>query len=185
VSQTYFFDTSALVKLYHYEAGTERVEEVFTQPDSPMVISELATVELHAALARRVRMGEITVQAQDEALRNFEDDCAHRFVIDPFGSPVMQRARELLQRYGSTRALRTLDALQLGACLTVQSRGEVVFVCADTPLGEIGKLEGLTVFNPEMQQESAAEPSSESVGPPEDQSAEGREGSTGDGYAEF
>jgi predicted nucleic acid-binding protein len=181
VSQTYFFDTSALVKLYHYEAGTERVEEVFSQLNSPLVISELATVELYAALARRVRMGEITVQAQNEAIRNFEDDCAHRFVVDPFGS--MQKARELLQRYGSIRALRTLDALQLGACLMVQSRGEVVFVCADIPLGEIGKLEGLTVLNPELQQESAAEPPSESVGPPEDRSAEGREGSTGDGYA--
>jgi uncharacterized protein len=184
VSQTYFFDTSALVKLYHYEAGTERVEAVFNQLDSPMVISELATVEFYAALARRVRMGEISVQAQDEARRNFADDCVHRFVVDPFGSPVMQKARELLHRYGNTRALRTLDALQLGACLTVQSRGEVVFVCADTPLGEIGRLEGLTVFNPEMQQERAAEPPSESIGPPEDRSAEGREGSTSHGYAE-
>jgi uncharacterized protein with PIN domain len=101
VIQSYFFDTSALVKLYHDEAGTERVEAIFNQLDSPIVISELATVELYAALARRVRMGEITVQAQDEARRNFADDCVHRFVVDPFGSPVMQKARELLHRYGN------------------------------------------------------------------------------------
>lgn len=102
MSQAYFFDTSVLVKLYHDEAGTERVEAIFNQLDSPLVISELATVEFYAALARRVRMGEITVQAQDEARRNFADDCVQRFVIDPLGSPVMQKARELLHRYGNT-----------------------------------------------------------------------------------
>ena len=88
------------------------------------------------------------------------------------------------QKYGSTRALRTLDALQLGACLMVQSRGEVVFVCADTPLGALGRLEGLTVLNPEMQRERAEAPPSESVAPPEERSAERSEGSTSHGCAE-
>jgi uncharacterized protein with PIN domain len=143
------FDTSAVVQLYHDEAGTERVEEIFNRIDSLIVISALVTVELYAALARRVRMGEITVPARDEAVRDFENDCLQRFVVDPLGSPVMHKAKELLQTSGSTRALRSLAALQLGACLTVQLRGEVVFVCADTPLGEIGRLAGLTVFNPE------------------------------------
>ena len=62
MSQTYFFDTSALVKLYHDEVGSERVEEIFAQSDSPIVISELATVEFHAALARRVRTGTLLCQ---------------------------------------------------------------------------------------------------------------------------
>ena len=96
----------------------------------------------------------------------------------------MQKAKELLQTYGSTRALRSLDALQLGACLIVQSRGDVVFVCADTPLGELGRLAGLIVFNPEMQHESVEEPPPEGVDPPKDRSAEGREGTTNHGYAE-
>lgn len=184
MSPTYFLDTSALVKLYHSEAGTERVEAVFNQLESPAVISELATVEIYAALARRVRMGDITARAHDEAIQNFEDDCVQRFIVDPLGSPVMHKARELLQKYGSTRALRTLDALQLGACLMVQSRGEVVFVCADTPLGALGRLEGLTVLNPEMPRERAEAPPAQNVGPPEERSAERSEGSTSHGCAE-
>jgi hypothetical protein len=66
----------------------------------------------------------------------------------------------------------------------VQLRGEVVFVCADTPLGELGRLAGLTVFNPEIHLESAAEPPAERTGQPEGRSTEGREGSTNHGYAE-
>jgi hypothetical protein len=102
-------------------------------------------------------MGEITVQAQAEALRNFEDDCAQRFVVDRLGSPVIHKAKELLQMHGNTRALRSLDALQLGACLIAQSRGEVVFVCADTRLEEIGRHESLEVLNSEVIQASSGD----------------------------
>lgn len=32
--QTYYFDTSALVKLYHEESGTNEVEQIFSSEDS-------------------------------------------------------------------------------------------------------------------------------------------------------
>lgn len=98
----------------------------------------------------QVRTGEITLQAQDEALRNFEDDCTQRFVIDPLGGLVIQKAKEMLQKYGNTKALRSLDSLQLGACLIARARENLIFVCADTRLLEIGKLEGLQIENPEL-----------------------------------
>ena len=56
MSPTYFFDTSVLVKLYHQEVGTAQVEALFEQVESPIVISELAMIELYAALACRVRL---------------------------------------------------------------------------------------------------------------------------------
>ncbi len=67
MSRPYFFDTSALVKLYHQEGGTEQVEEIFRQVETPIIISELAIVELHTTLARKVRMGDITAQAQERS----------------------------------------------------------------------------------------------------------------------
>ena len=149
MSRTFFFDTSALIKLYHREAGTEQVEEIFKQTESSIVISELAIVELCSMLARKVRTGEITLQAQEEALRNFEDDCAHQLVVDPLSGSVIQKAKELLQKHGNTKALRSLDSLQLGACLIARIREELIFVCADARLLEISKLEGLQVVNPE------------------------------------
>lgn len=76
MSRAFFFDTSALIKLYHQEAGTERVEEIFGRAENSLIISELAIVELYSSVARKVRTGEISLQAQEEVVRNFEEDCA-------------------------------------------------------------------------------------------------------------
>jgi predicted nucleic acid-binding protein len=150
VTGSFFLDSSALIKLYHQEPGTERVEELFTASESSLVISELAIVELHSALARKIRIGEITAQAEEEVLRNFEQDCADRFVIEPLNTAVVEQAKELLTKYGHHQALRTLDALQMASFAIVCARdAEVVFVCADRRRCNIVIAEGYATLNPE------------------------------------
>jgi len=149
VSRSFFLDTSALIKLYHQEIGTEQVEAIFQQEDNLLLISEFAGVELYSTFARKVRTKEISLQAQKEAQQNFEEDCVQRFVVHPLGSAIIQRAKELIQKHGNTKALRSLDSLHLGTCLMVQTGDDPVFVCADTRLLEVAKLEGLQVLNPE------------------------------------
>jgi hypothetical protein len=56
----YFFDSSALIKLYHPELGSERVAGMFGSADRRIVISRLAGVELHSALALKTRTGHLT-----------------------------------------------------------------------------------------------------------------------------
>ncbi|MGE4095881.1 MAG: type II toxin-antitoxin system VapC family toxin [Candidatus Binatia bacterium] len=153
MSHTFFFDTSALIKFYHQEIGTDRVEAIFQRLDTLLHISELATVELYAALARKVRMKEISLEAQQEAYRNFEDDCLHRFVIQPLTGTVIQKAKNLVQQYGNTKAFRSLDSLQLGACLIARTTRDWIFVCADSRLLEVAQEEGLQGLNPEDAQE--------------------------------
>ena len=58
--KNYYFDTSALVKLYHEESGTDEVENIFSSEDSTIIISELAIVELYSTFYRLLRMNEIT-----------------------------------------------------------------------------------------------------------------------------
>ena len=84
MSTPYYLDTSALVKLYHQEAGTDQVEALFTQSENSLIISELAVVELCSTVARKVRTGEISEEAYEEVLKNFDDDCKWRFVFYPF-----------------------------------------------------------------------------------------------------
>ncbi|NOT54243.1 MAG: type II toxin-antitoxin system VapC family toxin [Deltaproteobacteria bacterium] len=153
MSQTFFFDTSALIKLYHQEAGTDRTAAIFQRPEWVLFISELATVELYAALARKVRMREISAEAQQEAYRNFEDDCRHRFVIQPLTGMVVQKAKNLVRQYGNTKALRSLDSLQLAACLVAQTSKDWTFTCADSRLLEVAQEEELQILNPEDPQE--------------------------------
>ena len=115
MSESYYLDTSALVKLYHQEIGTEQVEALFKESDSSLVVSELAAVELYSTVARKVRTGEISDEAFDAICPNFEHDCQRRFVVRPLSAAVTHKAKELLQQYGKTKALRSLDALHLGA----------------------------------------------------------------------
>lgn len=149
MSRLFFLDTSALVKLYHQEIGTEQVEAIFQQEENRLLISELAIVKLYSMFARKVRTEEISLQAQKEAQQNFEEDRVQRFVVHPLGSAIIQRAKELIQNHGNTKALRSLDSLQLGTCLAVRTGNDLTFVCADTRLLDVARLEGLHVLNPE------------------------------------
>lgn len=54
--QNYYLDTSALIKLYREEPGTDEVERIFSSEESAIIISELALVELYSALYRLLRM---------------------------------------------------------------------------------------------------------------------------------
>ena len=92
--RNYFFDTSALIKLYHHEEGTQSVERMFDQVICSIIISELATIEIYSGLARKLRMQEITKQAKHEAIQNFHKDCKGR---RPYGfrlvEPTARRGR--------------------------------------------------------------------------------------------
>jgi len=47
----HFFDSSALVKLYHPEAGTPIVDQIVNAANNPIRISRLTTAELTSAFA--------------------------------------------------------------------------------------------------------------------------------------
>ena len=121
------------------------------------MISELTVVELNSTVARKLRTGEINLDAYEAILKNFDEDCQHRFIIFSLSAAVSKNAKDLLQKYGKTKALRTLDALHLGACMTVSATEEIIFVCADTRLIEIATLESIHFLNPEVSVERLPE----------------------------
>jgi predicted nucleic acid-binding protein len=51
----YFFDSSALAKLYHPEVGTPEVDRIVQAPGSRIWISRLSVVELPSVFAIKVR----------------------------------------------------------------------------------------------------------------------------------
>jgi hypothetical protein len=61
----------------------------------------------------------------------------------------LQAASQLIDQYGTTLNLRTLDAIQLAVAVDYyQNYGLDSFVCADTNLCQIAQAEGLAVINP-------------------------------------
>jgi predicted nucleic acid-binding protein len=55
----FFIDTSALIKIYHKEVGTEEMLTIYKGSDT-LAISELAKIELLSSIYRKYRENEIT-----------------------------------------------------------------------------------------------------------------------------
>ncbi len=137
----YFLDTSALVKKYIVERGTERIKAL-VQMKRDLAISRLATVELPAALARRTREGDIDEQVARGQMEQFDRDTMGLRIVE-LRPPVLELARKVAW----SRALRAFDALQLAAALHLKRTAAVVvtFVAADGPLCSGATAEGLKV----------------------------------------
>jgi len=129
----YFFDTSALAKVYRQEAGNDFVDRILSEPASRHIISRLTVVEMESVLALKARMGEIDQQAVSIARRRLDADLGRRrLLIAAVNGEHFRGARELLVKHGAIEALRTLDALQLSVALVLKRAGLVtVFVAAD------------------------------------------------------
>jgi len=149
---TYYFDSSALVKFYHRESGSSRVEALFAESNRQILISRLTAVELYSALSIKVRTGQLG-GSESAALRT-------RFANDvTVGDIAVIATREhdytiaenLIIQYGDRMRLRTLDALQLAVALELRRRvGLDALVVADISLAEIARTEGIAVINPEV-----------------------------------
>jgi uncharacterized protein len=147
-----FFDTSAVAKHYRAEVGTARVDALLAEPGAVSLISALSVVELHSVFARLARTGQITAADFHLARGRFlADITTGLWQVVPVTAAHFHHAQQLLVRHGLVRSLRTLDALQLAVALGHRALGPLdAFVCADTNLGNVAALEGLTVINPEV-----------------------------------
>jgi uncharacterized protein len=141
-----FFDTSALVKYFHEEEGTDSVTPLIENIENDVWISELAFVEFVSALHKKYRTGVLGKREIALALDGFTETCAV-FSVEPLGQSVTQEAVILLNQYGPTNNLRTLDALQLAAFSLIAETNSI-FVSADINLCAVASLAGYTVINP-------------------------------------
>lgn len=143
---SYYFDTSALVKIYHTEPGSATVQPIYRGTEE-IFISELAKIECLSTVSRKYREGEITQDVLLAVITKFETDLQHRYTVLRFSLLVINEAWDLLRRHAETRGLKTLDSLQLAFC-SIYCDTTTQFVCADTTLGDIVKQEGYHVLIP-------------------------------------
>ncbi|NOY44303.1 MAG: type II toxin-antitoxin system VapC family toxin [Deltaproteobacteria bacterium] len=140
-----FFDTSALVKIYHREKGSDTCLSAYSG-QAEILISELARVELCSALYKKCREKEISQSVVDAVIRRFEEDCRDRFEVFHVASFVYDEAVRLLARYASATSLKTLDALQLATYLLYCEKDSDSFVCADEKLCQVARSEHAKVL---------------------------------------
>jgi uncharacterized protein len=142
----YFLDTSALVKLYVQEAGSDRLYLLTEAGDNSIVLSSLAQVEFRSAIRKRERMRETAPLLAKKAIELFERHLETDYVTRSIDAAILDRAKALVDRHG----LRAYDAVQLASCLALeQILAELpILVCGDLDLLRAAVVEGLDVLNP-------------------------------------
>jgi len=129
---TAFLDSSALVKRY----AAEEHSKLVTSLDEVVVASEIALVEVPAALWRKHRLGELPAADARVLTTAFRRDCSgadpdiQLVQVSPY---LLQQAANLVARH----PLRAYDAVQLASALLVrQELGACTFGCFDKVLLE-------------------------------------------------
>jgi hypothetical protein len=108
-----YLDTSVLVAYYMPEALSQRAQQVISLT-STVVLSELAQAEFVAALALRLRMGNIERTAVQQIANLFTEHLANDFYSSlHLQSSVYRLARTYITRFDLP--LKAPDALHLAA----------------------------------------------------------------------
>jgi len=146
----YYLDSSAVVKRYVAESGSEAIRAICADAENALFLSELTLVEVSSAFARRAKGGGISDAERQSYLDLFIGDCARDYALIPADRRAIDRAVNLAQAH----ALRGYDALQLGCALvasellTASGVDPVQFVSADDDLLAAAAAEGLDVAVP-------------------------------------
>ncbi len=148
----FYLDTSALVKRYIVETGTNWVVSL-TSPenDHTIGVSEITRVEAAAAIAARHRGPDGTTREErDEAVSLLLVHFDTEYEITPLNPEIIGRAVNLTQNH----RLRGYDAIQLATALAANDSlaasnlSALTFIAADEDLVSAARVEGLSADDP-------------------------------------
>lgn len=152
---TYFLDTSAIVKRYVTEPGSDWVME-HCQPkvQHAIIISQAALVETVATFCRKARAQNLSERIseadREKNILLFRQDVKRQYTVVRVTSVIYAHAGDLCRFH----KLRAYDAVQLACVLKVHMAFATlgipapIFVSADADLLNIAYAEGLRIDNP-------------------------------------
>ena len=141
-----FFDTSALVKFFHEEEGTDIVTELILDQNNEVWISELGRLEFISTVFRRFRNKELDEERLNTAVNSFENQISE-FNIEPLGHAVLEEAELFIKNHGRAHGLKAMDALHLGSFSLIFEK-DWSFVVADDNLCKVAEVVGFNTINP-------------------------------------
>lgn len=147
----YYLDTSALMKRYIPERGTEWINQLLASTEPARFISSaLVTLELTTAMSRGEREKRISKAHRDRLAAQASQECDALLLQTGVSTEIIIEARELALRY----PLRAYDAIHLATAIAVRGQASVlavsppVFVAADMTLLSAAQKEGFATENP-------------------------------------
>ncbi len=147
----YLLDTSAVVKRYVQETGTIWINNL-TNPAAGhfLYVAWITDVEMTAAIARRRRLGSLSISQAGAALNRFAQDFDQEYRITELTIPLLRQAAQLADRH----VLRAYDAVQLTAATNLNAQwvaagiAIITLVSADQELNAAAVAEGLPIEDP-------------------------------------
>ena len=147
----FYFDTSALVKRYASEIGSDWVIALcHSATGNTISTARITQAEAAAAFASKYRSGGLSQAHYIGVLCDLAHDSAHQYLLVEVNQLLVDLAVELTKR----RKLRGYDAVQLAAALTLNDLltqaqfSPLTFVAADDDLLDAAQGEGLGTDNP-------------------------------------
>lgn len=146
----YYFETSALLKRYRTEKGTDVLDELFQnrQGSEVFTTSYFTVLEVTSVATRLLKANNISRRSYYQILGDLSRDTRYLFVLQPVSDSTLSQALNLILDYG----LRAPDAVQLATALVVRSNvptEPVYFLCTDAKLRGACEGSDLAAIDPE------------------------------------
>lgn len=136
-----YFDTSALLKKYISENGSEIVDNLF-MTSSEIIISKIGQIESISAFRRLLIEKEIEQKDYEMLKRELNYDFQFFSVLN-MTEGIISSSIEMIDKY----QLKTLDSIHLGSVVSVKNQIDC-FVCCDYKLRNAAQKEGIKIKNP-------------------------------------
>jgi uncharacterized protein len=143
----HFIDTSALLKLFLDEQGSDNMLRfIQAEDDRNKVVSALASIEARSAITRLCKGNQMSASEASLALDALVSEM-RRMIEQPINPPVLEAANTLIDRH----SLRSMDAVQLGCAVVARdllAAPDMRFVASDIELLVAATAEGFATWNP-------------------------------------
>ena len=127
-----FMDSSALIKRYIEESGSNEVNSILEKADD-VIVSPVTLIEMNSAFRRRYSENNIS-KSDYEYLKEMIENESKDFSKIIFDSSLENKAIYLINKY----QIRTLDSIQLASAIISESH---LLVTSDKKLAHCAKSE--------------------------------------------
>jgi hypothetical protein len=148
---TYYADSSALVKRYVVETGSDWIQSLCDVTAGHVIaLAHIGLVEIAAALGVKHRQGALDSSVRDGLLRDLQRDAREHYWLIEVDQAIVLRAINLTRR----QKLRGYDAVHLACALFLQevlassALPDPVLLSADQELIVATRAEGLIAEDP-------------------------------------
>ena len=139
-----YLDSSALVKRYVAEPGSEAIDRLLAEHPYAAT-SRLAYPEILSALNRKRSTREISTRVFDDIANAFESDWRKLFILE-LDDVLVPIIRKSIRKH----SIRGADAVHLASAMWLRStlKEDVIFACSDSKLLDAAHGERLVAFDP-------------------------------------